>query len=97
LIQLLTVNIDVGREVGYGMCVSFVDLLKLFDIGDPLLVLGDDVIVFDPGESVAVFQVAVVVLTKSFITSHPHSSEVVSVAKMIISRLVVGCEELPRK
>jgi hypothetical protein len=40
-----------------------------------------------------VFEVAVGVLTETFITSYPHSGEAVSVARMIIGRLVVGCEE----
>jgi hypothetical protein len=36
------------------MCVSFMDLLEELDVGDPLLVVGDDVLVFNPCESVAV-------------------------------------------
>jgi hypothetical protein len=75
------------------MCVSFMDLLKQLDAGDPLLVVGDDVLVFDTRKSVAVFEVAVGVLTESFITSHPYSGEVVSVARTIIGRMVVGREE----
>jgi hypothetical protein len=75
------------------MCVSFMDLLEELDVGDPFLVISDDILVFDPCESVAIFEVAVGVLTESFITSHPHSGEVVTVARTIVGRLVVGCEE----
>jgi hypothetical protein len=40
-----------------------------------------------------VLEVAVRVLTESFITSHPYSGEVVSIAKTIVGRLVVGREK----
>jgi hypothetical protein len=40
-----------------------------------------------------VFEVAVGVLTESFIMSYPHSGEVVSVAKTIIGHLIVGREK----
>jgi hypothetical protein len=40
-----------------------------------------------------VLEVAVGALTESFITSHPHSGEVVSIARPIVGRLVVGREE----
>jgi hypothetical protein len=63
------------------------------DVGDSLLVVGDDVIVFDTCKGVAVLEVAVGVLSESFITSHPHSSEVVSIARTIVGHLVVGREE----
>jgi hypothetical protein len=85
--------VDVGHEVTDGFCVSFVDLLKQLDIGDSLFVVGDDVIVFDTRKGVAVLEVAVGVLTESFITSHPHSSEVVSISRTIVGRQVVGREE----
>jgi hypothetical protein len=75
------------------MCVSFMDLLKELHVGDPLLVVGNDVLIFNPCESVAVFEVAVGVLMASFITYHPHSGKVASVARTIIDRLVVGCEK----
>jgi hypothetical protein len=55
------------------MCVRFMDLLKELDVGDPFLVTSDDVLIFDTREGVAVFEVAVGVLTESFIMSHPHS------------------------
>jgi hypothetical protein len=74
------------------MSVNFVDLLEELDVGDPLLVVRDDVLVFDIHEGVAVFEVAVGVLPKSLVTSHPHSGEMVSVARSIIGSLVVGCE-----
>jgi hypothetical protein len=66
------------------------DLLEKLDVGDPFLVISDDVLVFDTREGVAVFEVSVGVLMESFVTSHPYSGEVVSVARMIIGRLVVG-------
>jgi hypothetical protein len=69
------------------------DLLKELHVGDPLLVVGNGVLIFNPCESVAVFEVAVGVLMGSFITSHPHSREVVRVARTIIDRLVDGCEK----
>jgi hypothetical protein len=76
------------------MCVSFMDLLEELDVGDPFLVISDGVLVFDTREGVAVFEVAVGVLMESFVTSHPHSGEVVSVARTIIGRLVVGHEKV---
>jgi hypothetical protein len=72
------------------MSVSFVDLVEDLDVGDPLLVVGNDVFVFDTREGVAVLEVAVGVLSESLIASHPHSGEVVSVTRLIIGRLVVG-------
>jgi hypothetical protein len=72
--------------------VSFVDLLEELDVGDPLLVVGDDVLVFDTREGVAVLEVAVGVLPKSLVTSHPHSSEVVCVSRSSIGCLVIGRE-----
>jgi hypothetical protein len=75
------------------MRVSFMDLLEELDVGDPFLVISNDVLVFDTRESVAVFEVAVGIVTESFVTSHPHPSEVVSVARTIIGRLVVGREK----
>jgi hypothetical protein len=75
------------------VCVSFVDLLKQLDVGDPLLVISDDIFVFDTSEGAAVLEVAVSVLTESFITSHPYSSEVVSIARTILGRLVIGHEK----
>jgi hypothetical protein len=73
--------------------VSFVDLLKQLDVGNSLLVVGDDVIVFYTCEGVTILKVAVGVLTESFITPHLYSGEVVSIARMIVGRLVVGCEK----
>jgi hypothetical protein len=73
--RVLRVNqfVDVGHEVTNGFCVGFVDLLKQLNVGDSLFVIGDDVIVFDTCKGVAVLEVAVGVLTESFITSHSHS------------------------
>jgi hypothetical protein len=85
--------VDVGHEVTDGVCVNFVDLLKQLDVGDPLLLVGDDVVLFDTCKGVAVLEVAVSVLTESFITPHPYSGEVVSIARMIIGCLVVGHEK----
>jgi hypothetical protein len=75
------------------MCVGFMDLLKDPDVGDPFLVIGDDILILDTHEGVAVFVVAVGILLESFVTSHPHSGEVMSVTRVIIGRLVVGREE----
>jgi hypothetical protein len=69
------------------------DFLEEIDVGDSLLVVGDDVLVFDTREVVAVLEVAVGVLAEGFVASHPHSSEVVSVTKSVVGRLVVGREE----
>jgi hypothetical protein len=85
--------IDVGHEVINGFCVSFMDLLKQLDVGDSLFVVGDDVVVFHTCKGVAVLEVAVSVLTESFITSHLYSGEVVSIARTIVGHLVVGREE----
>jgi hypothetical protein len=85
--------VDVGHEVINGFCIGFLDLLKQLDVGDSLFVVGDDVVVFDTRKGVAVLEVAVGVLMESFITSHPHSGEVVSIARTIVGRLVVGHEE----
>jgi hypothetical protein len=70
-----------------------VDLLKQLDVGDFLFVVGDDIVVFDTCKGVTVLEVAVGVFTESFITSHPHSGEVVSIARTIVGRLVVGRKE----
>jgi hypothetical protein len=75
------------------MSISFVDLLEELDFGDPLLLVSDEVLVFDTREGVAILEVAVGVFLKSLITSHPHSGEVISVTKSIVGRLVVGREE----
>jgi hypothetical protein len=70
-----------------------VDLLEQLDVGNPLLVVSNDVFIFDTCKGVAVLEVAVGVLSDSFIMSHSHSGEVVSVARTIIGRLVVGREK----
>jgi hypothetical protein len=75
------------------MCVSFMDLLEELDVDDPFLVISDDVLVIDTCEVVAVFEVVVGILSESFVMSHPHFGEVVSVARVIIGCLVVGHEE----
>jgi hypothetical protein len=85
--------VNVGHEVTNVFCVGFVDLIKQLDVGESLFVVGDDVIVFDTCKDVAVLEVAVGVLTESFIASHPHSGEVVSISRTILGRLVVGREE----
>jgi hypothetical protein len=69
------------------------DLLKELDVGDSLLIVGDDVLVLDTREGVAVLKVAVGVLSKGFIASRPHFGEVVSVTRSVVGRLVVGCKE----
>jgi hypothetical protein len=85
--------VDVGHEVANGVCVSFVDLLKQLDVGDSLFVVGDGVVVFDTRKGVAILEVPVSVLTESFMTSRSYSGEVVSIARTIVGRLVVGREE----
>jgi hypothetical protein len=84
--------VDVGHEVANGFGVGFVDLLEQLDVGDSLFVVGNDIVIFDTCEGVAVLEVAVSLLTESFIASHPYSSEVVSIARTIIGRLVVSRE-----
>jgi hypothetical protein len=83
--------VDVGHEVANCFGISFVDLLKQLDVSDPLLVVCNDVVVFDTCEGVAVLEIAVGVLTESFVSSHPYSGEVVSIARTIVGRLVIGC------
>jgi hypothetical protein len=85
--------VDIGHEVTDGFCVGFVDLLKQLDVGDSIFVVGDEIVVFDTRKGIAVLEVAVGVLTESFITSHPHSGEVVCIARTIVGHLVVGREE----
>jgi hypothetical protein len=93
--RILSVDqfVDVGHEVSNGFCIGFVDLLEQLDVGDSLFVVGNDVVVFETCKGVAVLEVAVSILTKSFITSHSNSGEVVSIARMIVGRLVVGREK----
>jgi hypothetical protein len=83
--------VDVGHEIANGFCVGFVDLLEQLDIGDPVLVVCND-FVKDTCKGVAILEVAVGVLTESFVSSHQNSGEVVSIAKTIVGRLVIGCE-----
>jgi hypothetical protein len=84
--------VDVGHEVTNGFGVSFVDLLEQLDTVDPLLVVCNDVVIFDTCKGVAVLEVAVGVLTESFVSSHLNSGEVVSIARTIVGRLVIGRE-----
>jgi hypothetical protein len=86
--------VDIGHEVGDGVGVSFVHLLKEFDVGYSLLAVGYDVFVFDTCKGVAILKVVVSVLSESFITPHPHSGLVMCVARTIVGHLVVGREEL---
>jgi hypothetical protein len=57
--------IDISHEVGDGVGISFVDLLKELDVCDSFLVVGDDVLVLDTRKGVAVLKVVVGVLSKS--------------------------------
>jgi hypothetical protein len=75
------------------MYINFMNLFEQLDVGDALFAVGDEVFVFDACKGVAVLKVAIGVLSKSFVMSHPHSCEVVSAARTIIGRLVVGCEK----
>jgi hypothetical protein len=92
--RILSVDqfVDVGHEVANCFGVGFVDLFEQLDVGDSLFVVGNDVVIFDTCEGVVVLEVAVSVCSESFIASHPYSSEVVSIARTIVGRLVVGCE-----
>jgi hypothetical protein len=92
--RVLSVNqfVDVGNEVTDGFGISFVDLLEQLDISDSLFVVCNDIVVFDTCEGVAVFEIAVGVLAKSFVSSHSYSSEVVSIARTVVGHLVVGRE-----
>jgi hypothetical protein len=93
---VLSVNhfVDVGHEITDGVCVSFMNLLEQLDVGDPLLVVSNDVFVFDTCKGAAVLEVAVGVLSESFVTFHSHSGEVVSVTRTIIGRPVVGLKKV---
>jgi hypothetical protein len=93
--RILSVDqfVDVGHEVANGVCVSLMDLLEQLDVGDSLLVVSDDVFVFDTCKGVVVLEVAVCILAESFITSHQYSGEVVGIARTIVGRLVVRREE----
>jgi hypothetical protein len=84
--------VDVGHEVANGFGIGFMVLLEQLDVSDPLLVVCNDVVVFDTCEGVAVLEVAVGVLTESFFSSHPYSGKVVSIVRTIVGRLVIGCE-----
>jgi hypothetical protein len=92
--RILSVNqfVHLGHKVTNGFGIGFVHLLEQLHIGDSLFVVGNDVVVFDTYEGVAVLEVAVGVLTRSFVSSHSYSSEVVSIARTIVGRLVVGRE-----
>jgi hypothetical protein len=92
--RILSVDqfVDVGHEVANGFAGGLVDLLEQLDVGDSLFVVSNDIVVFDTCKGIAVLEVAVSVLTESFITSHPYSGEVVSIARTIVGLLVVGCE-----
>jgi hypothetical protein len=89
--RVLSVNqfVDIGHEVTNSFGIGFVDLLEQLDISDSLFLVCNDVVVFDTCEGVAVLKVAVGVLTESFVSSHPYSREVVSIARTIVGRLVV--------
>jgi hypothetical protein len=69
------------------------NVFKELDVSDSLLVVGDDVFVLNACEGLAVLEVAVGVLSESFVMPHSHSSEVMSVTRMVVGHLVVGCEE----
>jgi hypothetical protein len=93
--RILSVHqfVNVCHEIIDGVCVSFMDLLEQLDVGDPLLVVSNNVFVFDTYKGVTVLEVAVGVLSESFITSHLYSGDVVSIAKKITGCLVVGREK----
>jgi hypothetical protein len=84
--------VDVGHEVANGFGIGFMDLLEQLDVSDPLLVVCNDIVVFDTCMGVVILEVAVGVLTESFVSSHPYSGEVVSIARTVVGRLIIGCE-----
>jgi hypothetical protein len=92
--RILSVDqfVDIGHEVTNVFGIGFVDLLEQLDIDDSLFVVGNDVVIFDTCKGVAVLEVAVSVLTESFFASHLYSGVVVSIARTIVGRLVVGRE-----
>jgi hypothetical protein len=73
--------------------VGFVDLLKDLDVGNSLLVVGDEVFVLNTCKGVAILKVVVSVLSEGFVAPHLHFSEVMSISRMVVGHLVVGCEE----
>jgi hypothetical protein len=75
------------------MGVSSMDLLKKHDIGDSLLVVGENVFVLNTYKGVAILKVAISLLSENFVAPHPHSGEVMSISRTVVSRLVVGREE----
>jgi hypothetical protein len=93
--RILSVDqfVDVSHEVTDGVCISLMELLEQLDVGDSLVVVSDDVFVFNTRKGVAVLEVAIGVFAESFITPHPYSCEVVSITRAIVGRLVVGREE----
>jgi hypothetical protein len=93
--RVLSINklVDIGHHIDDGMGIGFVDLFKELDVGDSLLVVGDNVLILDTYKGVAILEVAVCVFSECFIAPHPHSSEVMSVSRTVVGRLVVGREE----
>jgi hypothetical protein len=85
--------VDVGHEVGDSVGVIFMDLLKELDVGDSLLVVGDDVFIFNTYEGVTIIKLAVSVLSESSVVPHPHFRELMSISRSIVGFLVVGREE----
>jgi hypothetical protein len=81
------------KEGGGSWWIFYIGLARSIAVGDSLFVVGNDVVIFDTCKCVVVLEVAVSVLTESFITSHPYSGEVVSIARTIVGRLLVGREE----
>jgi hypothetical protein len=94
--RVLCVNqfVNVGHEVTNGFSSASWIFSNNLMLVISFSVVGDDDIVFDTYKGVAVLEVAVGVLTESFITSHMHSSEVVSIARAVVGCLVVGREEM---
>jgi hypothetical protein len=86
--------VDIGHEVGDCVGVSFMNLLKNLDVRDSLLVVGDDIFIFNTYKGVAILEVAVGVFLESFVAPQPHSREVMCISKTVVGRLVGGREEL---
>ena len=72
------------------------DLLEELEVGDTLLVVGDDVVVLDTSKLVSVLEEPVGVVAERFASLHDDATQVVSVTRPVVGRLVVGSEQ-PRQ
>ena len=89
----ITELVDVDHEVGDGGNTCLVDLLEELEVGDTLLVVGDDVVVLDASKLVPVLEEPVGVVAERFAGLHDDASKVVGVTGPVVGRLVVGSEQ----